>query len=69
MWTLKHDPTLYGYGWIYSKPTESVSPSGELINFETCWWFPVKPTKKQLRQARKTNFIKRTQREAIQHPR
>lgn len=56
MWTLKHDPTLYGYGWIYSKPTESVSPSGELINFETCWSFPVKPTKKQLRQARKNKL-------------
>ncbi|MHB3015736.1 DUF7279 family protein [Klebsiella pneumoniae] len=56
MWILKHDPTLYGYGWIYSKPTESVSPSGELINFETCWWFPVKPTKKQLRQARKNKL-------------
>lgn len=56
MWTLKHDPTLYGYGWIYSKPNESVSSSGELIKFETCWWFPVKPTKKQLRQARKNKL-------------
>ncbi|WP_430299147.1 DUF7279 family protein [Serratia odorifera] len=52
MWTLKHDPALYGYGWIYSRPTEAMSASGEVIKFENCWWFPVKPTKRQLRKAR-----------------
>ncbi|EPJ0880765.1 DUF7279 family protein [Citrobacter freundii] len=27
-----------------------------MIKFDTCWWFPVKPTKKQLRQARKNKL-------------
>ena len=56
MWTLKYDPTLYGHGWIYSKPVELRYESGQVLNVEASWWFPVKPTNKQLRQARKNKL-------------
>lgn len=56
MWTLKYDPTLYGHGWIYSKPVELRYESGQVLNVEASWWFPVKPTKKQLRKARKNKL-------------
>lgn len=55
MWTLKYD----GRGWIYSKPGAGIELSftdGESIIVEASWWFPVKPTKKQLRKARKNKL-------------
>lgn len=55
MWILKYD----GPGWVYQKPGATIEPryeSGQVLNVEASWWFPVKPTKKQLRQARKNKL-------------
>ncbi|WP_423241110.1 DUF7279 family protein [Klebsiella michiganensis] len=55
MWELKYD----GPGWIYSKPGSTIElryESGQVLNLDASWWFPVKPTKKQLRQARKNKL-------------
>lgn len=56
MWTLRYYPSWFGHGWLYSKPNSAIGPAGMMIKFDTCWWFPVKPTKKQLRQARKNKL-------------
>lgn len=56
MWTLRYFPSWYSHGWLYSKPNSVIGPKGMLIKFDTCWWFPVKPTKKQLRQVRKNKL-------------
>lgn len=55
MWTLNYD----GPGWVYQKPGATIElryESGQVLNVEASWWFPVKPTKKQLRQARKNKL-------------
>lgn len=55
MWELKCD----GPGWLYQKPGVTIElryEDGEVLNVEAAWWFPVKPTKKQLRQARKNKL-------------
>ncbi|MDS0021835.1 MULTISPECIES: DUF7279 family protein [Enterobacteriaceae] len=56
MWQLSYDLNFPIRGWVYSKPLEVRWDNGSVENVRLCHFFPVKPTKKQLRQVRKNKI-------------
>ena len=56
MWQLSYDLNFPVRDWVYSKPLEMRRDNGSVENVRLCHFFPVKPTKKQLRQARKNKI-------------
>lgn len=56
MWQLSYDLNFPTRGWVYSKPLEIRGENGSFESVRLCHFFPVKPTNKQLRQARKNRL-------------
>ncbi|EPD8043303.1 DUF7279 family protein [Cronobacter sakazakii] len=56
MWQLAYDHNFPIRGWVYSKPHQMRWDNGSVEDVRLCHFFAAKPTKKQLRQARKNKI-------------
>ncbi|MHA8114841.1 DUF7279 family protein [Kosakonia cowanii] len=56
MLKLAYDINFPIRGWVYSQPLEIHRGNGSVESVRLCHFFPAKPTKKQLRQARKNKL-------------